>query len=106
MKLSSKNLDRLSNIESFTTNKGIQVDVIKRGDSFIVKISRSKEFHTSFLWIYESESLQSVSTWMNRVLNKPLKYKFFESGTWLYPHNNGMGNTSGKRETYNYGETL
>jgi hypothetical protein len=103
MKLSIKNIDRLGNIADYVTNNGTKINVSKRGESFLVKISRSKDNCIEFHWVWETSCLQSASTWLNKILNKPLKCKFFESGTWLYPHNKGMGNNSGKRQTYTHG---
>ena len=76
---------------------------IRRDDS-IVEVHHHFGMHIAkvyaygkYYWQYEAESYQSVMVWVNKVLKNSLPYRYFESGTFNLPHNDGFGNTSGKR---------
>lgn len=70
------------------------VEVVNHFSMYIASVYKYGEY----CWRYEAESYQAVMVWVNKVKKEPLPYKEYESGTFCLPHNNGFGNTSGKRE--------
>ena len=80
---------------------GSKLHISKHHDMYVAKISKSKNnsVEIEYIWKYEAESLQSVMVWVNKVKKEPLRHKYFESGTYWLPHNNGFGNPDGKRRT-------
>ena len=66
---------------------------------YVATLSKTKgdSVEIEYTWKYEAESLQSVMVWVNKVKDNPIAYKYYESGTYWLPHNNGFGNPDGKR---------
>lgn len=79
---------------------GSMLEIRWHFDMYIAQFSKTKDdgVNIEYHWVYEAISLQSVMKWVNKVKREPLPYKYYESGTFAYPHNNGFGNQNkGKR---------
>lgn len=77
---------------------GSRLEVKNHFGMFVAHLWKSIGVDTLYSWKYEAESFQSVMVWVNKTKKEPLPYKYFESGTYVLPHNNGFGNSTGKRE--------
>jgi hypothetical protein len=95
---------RVCKTEQYTD--GAFLEVTWHFDMYIATIAKTKAdgVDIEYIWKYESESLQSVMKWVNKVRAEPLECRFFESGTFTLPHNKGFGNsTPGERVTLEEG---
>ncbi len=90
----SYNIERVQNFKD-----GSRLIIIERADNYIATLSKTKlnSCEIEYIWSYEANSLQSVMVWVNKTLIEPLNFKFFESGIFFLPHNNGFGNLTNKR---------
>ncbi len=79
---------------------GSVLNVCIQHDMYIARLYKNKEnsANVEYIWKYEAKTLITVMKWVESVKIEPLSYKFYESGIYFLPHNNGFGNLSGKRE--------
>ena len=82
---------------------GYQLTVVQHSDEhYIATLSKTEKDEVAIKshWKYEGKSYQAVMVWVNETIVSPIKHKYFESGFSFLPHNEGLGNITGKRLTH------
>jgi len=74
-------------------------------DNWLVRIRRAERASMQVKEAAKKEAnkqarIQAKMVWVNKVLAEPLTTKYYESGVFHLPHNEGFGNVSGKRQIY------
>lgn len=88
---------------------GATLRVVQTGEATVVAYLSNVNkdgITTLYRWVYEGRSYQSVMRWANKVRKTPLECRYFESGIYAYPHNDGRGNYTGKRKCIKHGLIL